>query len=138
MNILYMETSSLLTWLFGEKSAATIIAQLNSADIVVTSDLLKIEGMRALNRALGENLLNHKEYTKVKTIFSETIKSWFIMSIDEAVVERASKPFPIEPVRSLDAIHLATALEYKKLYPQLDMTSTDTRIRDNAKRLALM
>ncbi len=59
------------------------------------------------------------------------------MSIDEAVVERASEPFPVEPVRSLDAIHLATALEYKKLYPGLEITSQEKRINDNLEPLGL-
>ena len=59
------------------------------------------------------------------------------MSIDEAVVERASEPFPVEPVRSPDAIHLATAMEYKKLYPQLEVTTKDKRISGNLGPLGL-
>jgi predicted nucleic acid-binding protein len=64
-------------------------------------------------------------------------KGWFIMNVDEAVVFRASRDFPIEPVRSLDALHLATALEYQKLYPHCRILSLDKRIRENADALGM-
>lgn len=59
------------------------------------------------------------------------------MSLDTGVIERASELFPAEPVRSLDAIHLASALEYKKLYPDLTMLTFDKRISDNLQELGL-
>ena len=59
------------------------------------------------------------------------------MSIDESVVTGAAKTFPVEPVRSLDAIHLATALEYKKLYPELIILTTDDRLSRNTSALGL-
>jgi len=48
----YLETSALLTWLFDEPDAAEIIDTLNHADLIVTSDLLRIETFRAIKRAL--------------------------------------------------------------------------------------
>jgi hypothetical protein len=45
--------------------------------------------------------------------------------------------FSLEPVRSLDAIHLSTALEYKKLFPELKMLTTDTRLKQNTALLDL-
>jgi hypothetical protein len=57
--------------------------------------------------------------------------------MDETVVRGATMDFPIEPVRSLDAIHLSTALEYKKLYPELKMLTTGTRQKQNTALLDL-
>ena len=59
------------------------------------------------------------------------------MSMDESVVGGATVDFPVEPVRSLDAIHLSTALEYKKLYPELKMLTTDVRLKQNTALLDL-
>ena len=137
MKVLYLETSSMLAWLFNETSAAEVLKMINRADLIVTSELLKIEGMRIIHRNLKEKLLTEYQHDELLDYFYRNLKSWFVMSIDEAVVERASEPFPVEPVRSLDAIHLATAMEYKKLYPQLEVTSQDKRILDNIDPLGL-
>jgi hypothetical protein len=57
--------------------------------------------------------------------------------MDESVVAGATMDFPVEPVRTLDAMHLSTALEYKKLYPELKMLTTDARLKQNTKLLDL-
>jgi hypothetical protein len=59
------------------------------------------------------------------------------MEITKEIREGASQPFPVEPVRSLDAIHLSTALEFLKLYPGLKVLSFDKRINDNIPSLGL-
>jgi hypothetical protein len=48
MRVIYLETSALLTWLFNEPDASKIIDSLNGADLIVTSDLLRIETLRAM------------------------------------------------------------------------------------------
>jgi predicted nucleic acid-binding protein len=137
MNVLYLETSSLLAWLFNEKSASDIIEQLNGTDLIVTSDLLRIEAKRAINRSITEKMLTFAEGETLIQLLNKHLKGWFIMGIDEAIVERASELFPAEPVKSLDAIHLATAMEYQKVYPQVVMATVDKRIWENGELLGL-
>ena len=48
---------------------------------------------------------------------------------------RSRQAFPREPVRSLDAIHLSTALVARNLVTELWILSLDERIRDNAAAL---
>ncbi len=50
-------------------------------------------------------------------------------------MDRASLAFPIEPIRSLDALHLASAAELRQAIPGLSILSLDRRIVDNAKAL---
>ncbi len=58
-----------------------------------------------------------------------------LVSIADPVLERAGRPFPLEPIRTLDAIHLATA-ELLGESPQLVTVLTrDARVRDNARAL---
>ncbi|TVR90853.1 MAG: hypothetical protein EA428_07160 [Spirochaetaceae bacterium] len=47
------------------------------------------------------------------------------------IQRRAAESFPVEPLRSLDALHLATALSFLELYSDLRVLSFDTRILDN-------
>ena len=60
---------------------------------------------------------------------------WNIMRLDGEVVDRARRPFPCEPIRTLDAIHLACALSARAVIPGLQILSLDQRIRTSAKSL---
>ena len=55
-----------------------------------------------------------------------------IVSVTEAILVRAARPFPIEPVRTLDAIHLATAEALGDVPALVTVTTRDFRVRDNA------
>jgi hypothetical protein len=58
-----------------------------------------------------------------------------VVAVTEAVLTRAGRPFPVEPIRTLDAIHLATA-ELLGEAPQLvTIVTRDARVRDNARAL---
>ena len=137
MKVRYLETSALLCWLFDEPNSRTLIKSINDADLICTSELTRIETLRAIGRAYREKLMSSEQRKALTLLFDEKLRGWFRMSIDESVVSGASVDFPIEPVRSLDAIHLATALEYKKLYPDIKMITLDERIRRNGKDLML-
>lgn len=55
-----------------------------------------------------------------------------IVGISDAVLARAARPFHVEPLRSLDAIHLAT-IEMLEVEPSLVAVVTrDRRVRENA------
>lgn len=40
--------------------------------------------------------------------FQSDTELWVVQPVDEAIWLRCSRPFPVEPLRTLDAIHLAT------------------------------
>jgi predicted nucleic acid-binding protein len=137
LQVLYLETSALLSWLFNEPKSSHIIEKLNGADLIVTSDLLRIETVRSVKRLRNEKVITDRQQENLLNLFMEHHKGWFRMSIDESVVLGATQNFPEEPVRSLDAIHLSTALEYKKLYPDLKMLTFDERLQKNIEALGL-
>jgi len=51
---------------------------------------------------------------------------------------RAGTTFPVEQVRTLDAIHLSTALAFVEAFPELAMVALDRRVTDNATALGLV
>jgi hypothetical protein len=58
-----------------------------------------------------------------------------IVSVTDAVLARAGRPFPVEPIRTLDAVHLAT-VELLDEPPQLvTIVTRDSRVGDNARAL---
>jgi hypothetical protein len=59
----------------------------------------------------------------------------FVVAVTDTVLARVGRPFPVEPIRTLDAVHLATA-ELLGEPPQLmTIVTRDTRVRDNARAL---
>ncbi len=54
------------------------------------------------------------------------------MSVTESILTHAGRPFPVEPVRTLDAIHLATASALGDPPALLTIVTRDVRVRENA------
>ena len=137
MTALYVESSVVLTWLLEQPRSEEVLASINDADAVVTSALTFAETGRALVRAEETKRLRAAEAQKLRGLLQRARAGWITMVISEEVMSRTVRPFPIEPVRTLDAIHLATMLEFIKVFPDLEILSFDTRILDNATALGL-
>lgn len=137
MSVVYAESSALLSWMLGEPEGDAARECIDRAETIVTSVLTSIEAARAFARAEHEGILSAKEVQGLRGLLRRTLAQWIQMEIDSAVRERAALPFPTEPVRTLDALHLATALEFAQAFPQIELLSFDRRIRDNAEALGI-
>jgi predicted nucleic acid-binding protein len=137
VRVLYLETSAVLTWLLGQSRAEEVRAAIDRADAIVTSTLTFAEAGRALVRAEREQFVRAADAQKLRALLQRTRTGWMAMVVSEQILARASQPFPEEPVRILDAIHLATALEFIRAFPDLGILSFDQRILDNAAALGI-
>jgi predicted nucleic acid-binding protein len=133
----YAESSAVLAWLLGQSGGIEVAAVLRSATGVIASDLTHIECERVLIRAWSSGLITEAERVDQSTALARISGHWTRLRLDEEVVERARRPFPIEPVRTLDALHLACALVARSAAPDLELLTLDQRIRENAERLGL-
>lgn len=133
--IVYAESSAVLSWLLGESAGADVADALHSAEAVVASDITRVECERVLIRAWSTGLLSEADAADQAATLATAAHHWALLRMDDAVVERCARPFPIEPVRTLDAIHLATALAARAVFPGLAVLTLDQRIRENASRL---
>lgn len=59
------------------------------------------------------------------------------MRVDGEIIERARRPFPGEPIRTLDALHLASALVAGAAVGDLALLTLDERVRMAAAALGL-
>lgn len=137
MSVLYVETSALLAWLFGEESAPTVIDCINNHERIITSVLTRLETERSLMRAEKTGLITAAERQKLLGLFRRVSSGWYYFSISEEVLSRSCGEFPNEPVRSLDAIHLSTALESVQLFQDVNVLSFAKRIAGNLEALGL-
>lgn len=58
-----------------------------------------------------------------------------IVAVTREVLHRAGQPFPVEPVRTLDALHLATIEALGQPPETVTVVTRDARIRANAETL---
>lgn len=68
-------------------------------------------------------------------MLARTADHWIAFDLGAEVVERARRPFPAEPIRTLDAVHLATALLARSLVPDLAVLTLDQRVRRSAEEM---
>jgi hypothetical protein len=133
----YAESSAILAWLLDEAAAPDIREILADADAIVVSDLTLIESDRVLIRAAALKELTEAEAADRRAHLTRAASHWHLFRIGPEIVERARQPFPGEPIRTLDAIHLASALFARGALPGLELLSLDDRIRRAAVPLGL-
>jgi len=133
--ILYAESSAVLAWLLGEDEAEAVRGALAAAEAVLTSELTLIESDRCLHRARAVEGLAEAESSALRQQLERTAAHWTLLTVGPEVVERARGAFPVEPVRTLDALHLATALTVRDALSGLTVLSLDGRVRSNAMNL---
>jgi predicted nucleic acid-binding protein len=134
---LYAESSAVLAWLLGEESGPHVRALLAGAEMAVASDLTLIECDRVLLRAAELGELTEAEAADRRAHLTNAGSRWHLLRISPEIVDRARQPFPGQPIRTLDAIHLASALVARSVLPGLEVLSLDDRIRKAARRLGL-
>jgi predicted nucleic acid-binding protein len=132
---LYAESSAVLGWLLGEPTAGTVREHLASAPLVVVSELTLIECDRVLNRGVALDELAEVDAASRRAVLARASQHWVVFRLEAEVAERSRRPFPHEPVRTLDAIHLATALVARALVPGLALLTLDARVRASGSQL---
>ena len=131
----YAETSAVLRWLFAEKGGEALRGTLAAADKVASSRLTLIETRRVVRRAEREGRYTAAQSADILAVFAQAVSTWAILEITEEIARRAEDTFPRESVRTLDAIHLASALFLRQSFPDLAIVSVDEHVRTNAELL---
>jgi predicted nucleic acid-binding protein len=137
LRVIYLETSALLQWLLGQAGAAGVRQAVDQAGVVLTSALTRAEAERALYRAERQKWIREGDAQRLRGMLHKAERSWTRMAVSDPVLSRAGRSFPVEPVRTLDAIHLATALEFATAFPDLRILSFDHRVSENATALGI-
>lgn len=128
----YAETSAVLAWLLNEPGGARVAPFLRPPARVVLSHLTLIECDRTLLR-LARHQPGRSTGTEVlRALLATVAVGWAVEPIAGSVVDRARASFPDDTIRSLDAIHLATAIVVAASVPELEVLSLDERVRSNA------
>lgn len=135
--ILYAESSAVLAWLLGEPRAAFAEQALRDASLVVTSTLTGAECARAILRGAALGAISRTRAQALVHALEEWEAGSDRLEIGDRVVSRASAPFPCEPMRTLHAIHVASAALVQAELGAVTVLSYDDRVRSNAAALGM-
>ena len=135
--IVYVESSAVATWLLGEPAQDLVLEHLRKASRVVTSSLTAVECARAIQRGRVSGVLKATESLALLRLLDESQSTWDQHELSEPILRRAADSFPAEPIRTLDALHVATAMRFREIFPALAVLSLDERVRRNAAALGM-
>jgi predicted nucleic acid-binding protein len=129
---LYVETSALLRVLLeGDRALASRF----QGAALVTSALTFVEAARAVARARAERRADARSLREVERALATFERGCDVVGLDDEVLRRAREELPVEPVRTLDAIHLASIRTLEEELGGIEVASCDERVRRNAEAL---
>jgi predicted nucleic acid-binding protein len=133
----YAETSAVLAWLWGEPQGVKVRKLLASATHVISSEITLVECDRVMVRGWALAGLESSAAEQRSRTLAKATARWVLLQLDSEVLARARQPFPIEPLRTLDSLHLASALVAARAVPDLALLSLDPRLRSCAQVLGM-
>jgi len=115
MVIAYFDSSLLLSFLLRESKAEEARSIWKRYDIKISSSLLKIETNVVLRRSLSQKKNNPNEFSLEDRLaeLDKFLKDIFYRRIDDVFKEPYTNYAGISCCKSLDAIHIATALDIR-------------------------
>ena len=135
---LLAESSAVMAWLLNEPKSAEVARLLGLADEILTSNLTWIECERVLHRCAALGTLPVAELVDSRKRLLQASVSWISVEISAECQQKARNPFPVEPLRTLDALHVATALIAREWVGELQVLTLDQRVRENAVALGFL
>jgi predicted nucleic acid-binding protein len=132
-SIRYIESSALLAALLEQDVGA--LADLRELGVRVTSALTFAETSRALIRARAAGRITPNEERQALRALRTFERRCSVVAVTSEVLNRCMRPFPVEPVRTLDAIHLATVETLGELPQLVTLVTRDERVRANGRVL---
>lgn len=133
--IYYLDSSAVVRWLYNEPR---VWKNIESADKLYLSVLTRIETRRSFDRQRFAHDLDNETMAVLLRRFAAFSKTVNWIGISDAVIEQAEMSFPVL-VKSLDAIHIATALLLqKKMLAPLSFVTHDKQQAVAAQALGLV
>lgn len=117
----YIDSSALVKLVVREPETSALEAYLADCSGLITSRLAVLECKRAARRARPQRILQ---------TLNHVIETLYLLEITPAVLDHAARVDP-PALRSLDAIHLATAMSISD--PDLEVITYDDRLAEAAR-----
>jgi predicted nucleic acid-binding protein len=121
--IAYVDTSALLRLVLREPGG---LEELRSCEALVSSELIAVESLRAIDRLRLQGVLSTEEAASRRETATEWLEAVDLVLLQRPILARASEPLPT-PLGTLDALHLSTALVWQDRMRQKLVMATHDR-----------
>jgi uncharacterized protein len=122
--IAYIDTSVLLRVILGEPNP---LRQWRSIEVAISSEIVRVEALRSIDRARMLAPLADADVSERREAALAVLEGFHLAAINRSVLQRAADPFPTL-IRTLDAIHLATALLVRTDYADMVFATHDAQL----------
>ncbi len=132
--IVYLDSSVLLRKLLGEPGR---LAEWTAIEAAVCSEICRVECLRTIDRMRHEAGLEDGSVATLREGVFRAMDHVEIVGVTRVVLSRAAMPFPV-PVKTLDAIHLSTALLWQEVRERpMVMATHDTALGRAARSVGM-
>jgi predicted nucleic acid-binding protein len=131
---LYLDTSVALRATLEQGTTAEIEQRIAAAPILVTSRLSLVESARALLRVRIQGGVPENRLADAQRELDVLWSRCELWEVSAGVCALASRLAPDRPLRTLDALHLATFLLARMRIEGLELLTADRRLEDAASR----
>lgn len=128
-----LDSSAFAKRFVNEEGSAVVEALCAQADSLALSVICVPEIVSALNRRVRERMLTPAQYREAMLRLLDDVRDADIIQLTPAVLGTAIRVLEASPVRAMDALHIACALEWGADV----FASADTRQLTAAKRAGL-
>lgn len=127
----YVDSSILIRLLLGQAKSLTSWPDITAA---ISSELVRIECLRTIDRTAIRGVLDGETIAERRAAALDLFDRLVLVPIAPTVLARAADPFPTS-LGTLDAIHLATALEVRGEFEQLVVATHDLELATAARAM---
>lgn len=119
----YIESSVILRWTLREPGALTAVNWVSAS----SSELLAVEMRRTFDRVRLTKTMSKRKLAQLRDEVEKNLAAITLVPMDQSVLKRAGEPFPT-PLKTLDAIHLATALILNNAIGEIVLLTHDRQL----------
>jgi len=126
---LYLDTSAVLRAIVENGTSPEVEARIAAAPALVTSRLSLVESSRALHRLRQLGRVSEAKLADAQREVSAVWARCELWELTPAVCEMARQVAPGSPLRTLDALHLATFVLARERIEGLELVTVDDRLQ---------
>ena len=133
----YFDTSVLVKRYVHEEGSVQARALLRRHR-VVSSTIAPVEALSVLTRRRAQAQLSERDFGNIFGQMRADSNRWELIEVDQRVLDRAAQVIEVTGVKTLDALHIASALVFQAFSGiGISFISVDARQTEGARRMAL-
>jgi predicted nucleic acid-binding protein len=129
----YLDSSVVLRVVLGERNR---LREWSRITIAISSEIVRVECLRVLDRLRVAGKMGDRELARRRASTLELLEGFDLVRLNRAVLDRAAEPFPTL-IRTLDAVHVASALLARERFRALRFATHDGDLGTAALALGL-